>query len=175
MIKNKKLYFIIIIFALILCTGYFSFVFIRNQSIPTSSSEYSSGGDRTQSSSNSSSQGGATDLGGALPKDAGSSAPSSLGTSSSSGEIFLNMPISGATIKSGSAIAGTSYLGSIQYRLVDSSIGVLAQGDLNVVDGRFSGILHFTPQSTKGELVIFSYDPSGSETNSIRIQLALGK
>lgn len=117
-------------------------------------------------------QGGATDNKGS---GATSTSPSDW-ASSSSGKITLQQPTAGSTLRSGDTLSGTAKVDTVQYRLVDDSVGVLAQGSLSVVNGKFSGVLNFTPHSSSGKLDIFSYSngPYSSEVNNIEVSLTIG-
>jgi hypothetical protein len=122
-------------------------------------------------SSNSVSQGGIIDKNGVSSV----SSPSSQWKSSSSGVITLRSPITGSTLHPGDTVSGTAKIGSVQYRLVDETVGVLAQGSLSVVNGKFAGTLQFSPRGTTGRLNIFSFDSkNGAEINRVEINLRLG-
>jgi hypothetical protein len=126
--------------------------------------------DKSSQTSNSASQGGAIDNQGAGTAQT----PSSQWTSSESGAITLYSPTASSTLRSGGIISGTAKVGTVQYRLVDDQVGVLAQGSLSVVNGKFSGTLQFTPHSSSGKLSVFSFNGSGAEINRIEISLKLG-
>jgi hypothetical protein len=121
--------------------------------------------------SNSNQQGGATDTS-ETTTDTTIVTNQSDWTPSASGVITLQQPIDGATLKTGDTIRGIATVESIQYRLEDNRMGVIAQGNLSVVDGKFSGILQFTPKGTNGTLDIFTFDPSsGAEINHADINV----
>ena len=87
-----------------------------------------------------------------------------------SGNITLEQPVVGTTISSGTEIVGTAKTTTtIDYRLSDNSVGVLTQGSLNVVNGKFSGVLYFTPKSNKGQLDVFTTNNRGVEFNEIQV------
>lgn len=94
---------------------------------------------------------------------------SSQWITSTSGNITVEQPIANATIQSGTTLSGTAKVGTVNYRLVDSSVGVISEGTLNVVNGKFSGNLNFTPHSSGGRLDVFSTAPNGAELNEIEI------
>lgn len=112
-------------------------------------------------------QGGATDNRGSDVK------PTTDSVSSASGQITLYTPQAGSTLSSGGTISGSAKISAVQYRLVDDSVGVLAQGELKVVNGKYSGTVQFKPRASTGQLDIFSYNQSGAEVNSISISLKL--
>lgn len=90
---------------------------------------------------------------------------------SNSGEITLYLPIDNTLIKSGQEIAGISTLSTIHYRLIDSDSGVIANGTLSVVSGRFSGQLTFVTKAKEGRLDIFATRSDASEYSVIEVPL----
>lgn len=136
----------------------------------TSTSSGSSATSKPRGSTEDIAQGGAVDnKGSGVAKT-----PATEWASSESGLITLRSPLSGSLVKTGDTISGTAKVSTVQYRLVDDEAGVLAQGPLSVVDGKFSGRLSFGHQANSGKLDIFSYDSNGAETNSISIKIKLG-
>lgn len=95
--------------------------------------------------------------------------PKNEWVTSDSGNITLEQPIAGTNLSNGAVVIGTAKLATIDYRLSDNSVGVLTQGTFNVNGGKFSGILHFTPKSSSGQLDIFTTDSRGIELNEIQI------
>lgn len=96
--------------------------------------------------------------------------PSSEWTSSSSGDITLQQPTNGSTIQSGDTISGLADTSTVSFILKDNSVGVIAQGSLNVVNGKFSGTLEFTPHANSGSLEVYYPNPStGAEEDIINI------
>lgn len=119
------------------------------------------------------SQGGAVDQNGSTVSNNEPSDPSQW-TASSSGVITLQQPSANAILKSGDTVSGTSQTTTVQFRLVDDTAGVLAQGSLSVVNGKFSGILQFKAYGTSGALKIYSIDSSsGAEINHADIKIKL--
>lgn len=94
---------------------------------------------------------------------------SSQWITSASGNITVEQPIANATIQSGTTLSGTAKVSTVNYRLVDDSVGVISEGTLNVVNGKFSGNLNFTPHSSGGRLDVYSTAPNGAELNEIEI------
>lgn len=152
----------------------------RNASQPPAAISQSSSGITSQNqtgdnsgkssvSQNSSSvaQGGAVDNKG----ESVASTPSSKWTAASSGNITLHSPTSGTKVKSGDLVSGTAKVSVVQYRLVDNQAGVLAMGQLSVVNGKFSGSLQFRPYSSAGRLDVFSYNAGGAEINSLEVNV----
>jgi len=121
------------------------------------------------SSNNSAVSGGVTDNNGqsntSLP-------PSSDWASSASGLITLQQPSASSSISSGDTISGQAQVSTVQFILIDNSVGLIAQGSLNVVDGKFAGILHFTAHASSGKLEVFTSNPStGAEEDVIDINV----
>jgi hypothetical protein len=137
----------------------------------TAQSDYSDGAPRETNTSGSNNNGGVVDKKG---QSDNSSLPSpDKWTSSSSGAVTLQRPTAGEVVKSGDTISGTATTSTVQYRLVDDKYGVIGQGSLNVVDGKFAGALQFTSSHTTGTINIFSLDPaSGAEINSAKIKVS---
>lgn len=95
--------------------------------------------------------------------------PKSEWVTSDSGNITLEQPIANSTLSSGAKVIGTAKSPTVDYRLSDNSIGILTQGTLSVKNGKFSGVLYFTPKATSGQLDIFTTDDRGIELNEIQI------
>ena len=88
---------------------------------------------------------------------------------SSTGEITVYLPHQNAAMLSGQEVSGTSTLSVVQYRLIDSVSGVIATGNLKVVNGKFSGTLAFSTSASEGRLDIFGTRDDASEFSSIEI------
>ncbi len=113
--------------------------------------------------------GGATDTNG----QTSTTTDPSQWTVSDSGLITVKQPVANATLKSGDSLSGSAKnISKISWRLVDDKVGVIATGDLNVVKGDFSGILHFKPQGNSGHLDVFSTNSRGVEYNEVKIDLS---
>jgi cytoskeletal protein RodZ len=97
------------------------------------------------------------------------STDSSQWITSKSGNIIVKQPAANAKITKGSILAGSAKVGQVQYRLIDNSVGVIAQGTLSVANGNYSGALQFQPYSAGGRLDVFSFDEGGAEINEIQI------
>jgi hypothetical protein len=98
--------------------------------------------------------------------------PSSSWVTSSSGNITLQQPTAGQVLRSGDTISGITKVSTVQFILKDNSVGVISQGTMNVVNGKFSGTLEFRPHSSKGELEVFYPSPStGAEQDIINIDV----
>jgi hypothetical protein len=132
------------------------------QSTPKTATGNSSNLDATRNS------GVAVDTKGSAP----ASTDSSQWTISSSGLITVKQPTANSRLQDGSSIVGSSKLDQVHYRLKDNKVGVIAQGTLDVVNGNFSGTLHFQPQGTGGQLDVFSTDSQGVEYNEVQIYVS---
>jgi hypothetical protein len=88
---------------------------------------------------------------------------------SKSGNITVRQPVANATLHSGDILSGTAKVGAVNFRLIDNSVGVISEGTLQVVNGKFSGKLGFTAHSSSGRLDVFSTSPDGAEFNEIQI------
>lgn len=122
-----------------------------------------------QSAENNTGQGGIIDqkgqTGSSLP-------PSSEWAASASGNIVLQQPVANSVVKSGDTLSGTAKVGSIRFILKDDSVGLIADGSLSVVNGKFSGKLEFTPHSKKGSLEVYYPNPkNGAEEDIVHINV----
>ena len=102
----------------------------------------------------------------------GSLPPSSQWVSSTSGNITLQQPSPNTTVKSGDTLGGLAKVSSVQFILTDNSVGLIAQGNLSVVNGKFSGTLQFTPHAGSGKLEVYHPNPAnGAEEDIITIDV----
>jgi cytoskeletal protein RodZ len=175
--KKKSVVIILIIILVILAAALGIFILNRNNEpettskSPTAQSNYNSGGNHQNSSSGNVTQGGATDNNG---KATNQSTSQSQWKTSDSGVIILKEPITPAVIKNGDEFSGVATnLDKIEYRLVDNAAGVIAQGELNVVNDNFSGNLQFQTKGGLGRLDVYSYDSQGREINSVELTVTL--
>lgn len=99
--------------------------------------------------------------------------PSSQWVSSSSGNITLQLPSPNSIVRSGDTISGLAKVSGIQFILKDDAVGVISQGNLSVVNGKFAGTMQFTPHSNTGKLEVYYPDPSnGAEQDIIEIDVS---
>jgi hypothetical protein len=99
--------------------------------------------------------------------------PESEWTTSSSGNITLQQPTANMPLASGDTITGLANVSTVQFILKDSQVGEIAQGSMNVTNGKFSGTLQFTPHASSGTLEVFYADPTdGAEKDIININVA---
>lgn len=137
---------------------------------PKSSSSSSTSGqtDQQGQTAPNSNPGGATDNSGSqIP-----STPSTDWATSATGYITVKSPVANSTLKDGAVLAGSAKVSQVSWRLVDNTVGVTAQGQLSVVNGNFSGTLHFQPHGTGGRLDVFSVDAQGVEYNEVQINVS---
>lgn len=125
----------------------------------------STGGESAPSARNA---GGATDTHGT----ASPSTSSSQWVSSASGDITVKQPAANAKLQDGSILSGSAKVNEVHYRLIDNTVGKIAEGVLSVSGGNFSGTLHFDPQGTGGRLDVFSTDSQGVEYNEVQINVS---
>lgn len=99
----------------------------------------------------------------------------SLWLTSASGNITLQQPYNNDILSSGAPISGLAKVNDVQFILTDNRVGLIAQGNLTVVNGRFSGTLKFTAHSQHGKLEVYSPNPqTGAEENIISAQVNFG-
>lgn len=94
---------------------------------------------------------------------------SSQWTTSSSGAITAYSPNKNSVIRSDSVISGKSSTSVVHFRLIDSVSGVISQGQLSVINGKFSGTLSFNTSASEGRIDLFSTRADGGEENSVEI------
>lgn len=99
-------------------------------------------------------------------------ARSSQWVTSQSRLITVKSPVANTTLKDGDQVIGSAGVNLVDYRLIDNTVGVLAQGTLSVVNGNFCGTLHFQPKGTGGRLDIYSTNTQGVEYNEIQINVS---
>lgn len=98
--------------------------------------------------------------------------PSSEWVSSNSGNVTLQLPSPDSTVKSGDSLTGLAKVSNVQFILTDNSVGMIAQGSLKVVNGKFSGTLQFTPHSGNGKLEVYYPNPNnGAEQDIVEINV----
>ncbi len=98
--------------------------------------------------------------------------PSSNPASSVNGAITLNQPTAGTKLSSSSIVSGQSTLDQVLYRIKDNYRGVIDQGSLNVVNGKFSGTLVVKSTAQNGTFEVYSFNKNtGAEENNIKINV----
>ena len=132
---------------------------VSNVSGTTSPTNKSLGGN------NGTSNGSSTDTGGTST----ATTSASQWITSTSGAITLKQPVANSTLLDGAIISGSATVPQVNIRLIDNSVGVIDQGTLDVVNGNFSGILHFQSKASSGQLDVFSTGPNAVELNEIQV------
>lgn len=176
---SAKTAVLIVVVVMALAAGAAYYFYKKNQDKPaetTSTSEtaqrgYQDGNERESAQSGGSSQGGVTDNNGdtqAPPAD-------TTGTTSQSGAITVWQPVGQSLIGSGETIRGKATVPVVQFRVIDDEVGVIAQGELKVVDGVWSGIMRFNAVSGKGSIQVYSLNDQSVEENNISIPVTFGE
>jgi len=100
------------------------------------------------------------------------SVPNTNPAKSSSAAIILDSPVEGSKIVNGTIISGEATVSAVNYRIKDDARGVIGQGVLDVVNGKFSGTLSVHAYGSSGTFEVYSTNPAtGSEENNIKIQV----
>lgn len=111
--------------------------------------------------------------GGAVDSNGSSSAalpPKADWNVSSDGNITLQLPSSGDHISSGAQIVGLAKVDKVHFMLIDDAVGLLAQGELKAVNGKFAGQLSFASKGQTGRLDVYFPDPAtGAEKSLVEI------
>lgn len=91
---------------------------------------------------------------------------------SSTKAITLSSPTDGAKIVNGSVVSGMATVGVVYYRIKDDIRGVIGQGTLSVIDGKYSGVLAVSSSGAEGTFEVYSLNAStGAEENNIKIKV----
>lgn len=98
--------------------------------------------------------------------------PSDSGISSSSKNITLYNPAKNQHIKSGDVITGKANVQTVYYRINDDINGMISNGQLKVVDGKFSGVINVNTRAKNGTFEVYSFNAEGQEVNNISIEVA---
>lgn len=97
------------------------------------------------------------------------SSDTSNSTTSKTGEITVYLPKKDSVVSVNQEISGKSTLPSVSYRIIDNISGVIAAGELKVVNGNFSGKLNFSTPSSQGRIDIFGTKPDATEFSNIEL------
>lgn len=99
--------------------------------------------------------------------------PSSDWVASASGNITLQQPSPNTTIKNDDTISGIAKVSTVNFILSDNSVGLIDRGSLNVVNGKFSGLMKFQSHSSSGKLEVYYPNPTnGREEDVIEIHVS---
>lgn len=133
---------------------------------PTAQANFN-GGDNRQPSSTNSNEGIVTDTGGNIPKQP----PQNESLTSSDRAITVYSPLKNSIVKNGGQISGSSSQPRVAFRLIDDVSGVIVQGTLAVVNGKFSGTFNFSTTGTNGRFDVFYVKDNGIETSSVEVPI----
>ncbi|MEI7674498.1 MAG: hypothetical protein WCI60_02075 [bacterium] len=129
---------------------------------------YNSGSDRTPSTTNpNNGTATVTDTNG----NQTTTTDKSLWTVSKTGEITVYTPTKDQILSNGATLSGASSLPVIYYRIIDNISGMITQGQLSVVNGKFSGTVNFATKATEGRLDIYGADDSGKEFSNVEVAI----
>lgn len=176
--KHRKIKVLLPIVAvvIILCVGFLIYKMASSNeetttpttsNLPTAQSDYNSR-TKPEPSNVNTPEGTAADNGGEIVNVS----PENQWTTSKSGLLTLYQPTKAAKLTPGATISGKTEVQQVSYRLVDNSVGVIAQGSLKVVGGNFSGSLQFSARGNGGTLEVFTVDPTTDrEINGVTIDV----
>lgn len=129
----------------------------------TAQSDFSQGEQRSTTTTNPS-EGTVADTGGTVAN----LPPSSQWANN--GPLTVYTPVQSSVLHSGDTLSGAySGSGRVSFRLIDSVSGVISQGALVVVNGKYSGVFNFTTNATEGRVDIFNQAADGTESNNVSI------
>lgn len=129
-------------------------------------------GDAQHTTSTSANQGSATDNKGQTTSPVTTS-PNQW-QQSQSGLLTVQQPAVNATLVTGFTLSGTASVDGIHYRLSDDKVGVISQGTITLVDGKFSATINFKTSAKTGRLDVFNTDSLGKELNEVQIAVNFG-
>lgn len=133
---------------------------------PSAQSSFSNGGEREIIQSNKN-EGFVTDSNGDVP----SIPPQSQWSVSKSGIITVYGPIQNSILKNGQSITGKSTSSTVNFRLIDDATGVIAEGNLKVINGQYAGTFDFDTKASEGRLDVFTANTDGVESNVVEIAI----
>jgi len=96
-------------------------------------------------------------------------ADNSQWSTSKTGEITVYSPMKDKLLINGDLVSGESTLPIVYYRVLDDVTGMIAQGQLIVVGGKFSGSINYTTSASNGRLDIYGASDSGREFGNVEI------
>ena len=132
---------------------------------PTAQSDFIAGGDRPVGTAAPTGTAGINDSQGLQ-----ATAPDkSLWIISSTGQITVYSPARDKLLAKGDLLSGESTLAVVNYRIIDNVSGMISQGQLNVVNGKFSGSIGFNTTATTGRLDVYGTTDSGKEYSNVEV------
>lgn len=133
---------------------------------PSAQSDFNNGQPRKEATQSRLNEGSISDNSGVIT----STPPESAWMKSSDGQsVVVYSPSQNQILKSGSQLTGTSLQKKVSFRLIDDIQGVVAQGTLDVVDGKFSGIFNFSTEGSQGQVDVFTTNLEGVEQNNVSV------
>lgn len=178
--SNKKLLYIVvsvILLAILAFVVYFQFYKDKNSNnseeldakttslAPTAQENFTDGDDREVGEARDRGEAKVIDNQGSIDN----TPDESSWTSSSTGEITLYSPSDNQRLENGSLISGETTLSDVYFRIIDNVSGVISEGKLSVVSGKFSGNVSFSTSATEGRLDVYSTRSDGAEFSNIEI------
>lgn len=132
---------------------------------PSAQDDFTNGGERQVSTPADKSEGVVKDNNGSV----GTVPNANQWTRSSDGKITVYSPEKSLLIASGFTLSGASSYQKVNFRLVDNASGVISQGSVNVLSGKFSGTFSFTSKGTEGRLDVFYANEDGVESSNVSV------
>lgn len=130
---------------------------------PTAQEDFN-GGDPRDASSGNRNEGTIQDTGGNA-----STTPQNQWSVSADQRVTVYTPAKNMLLKKDDPITGASSLGRVSFRLIDDVSGVIAEGSLSVVNGKYSGSFDFSTTGTSGRLDVFSVNAEGVESSNVEV------
>lgn len=134
---------------------------------PTAQEDFTEGGERTPNTSSNDDEATVTDNSGNI----GTVPASSQWSYSANQQLVVYSPTANQVLSNGSKISGKSTEQTVSFRLIGDSSGVIAQGQLAVGNGNFSGTFNFDTAATEGRLDVFNTKSDGVEFNNVEIPI----
>ncbi len=131
---------------------------------PTAQEDFSEGGERPIARGDKD-EGLVADTGGSVQ----SIPPENQWSVSADKAITVYLPSKDSVLVSGSTLSGSSTLPHVNFRLIDDVSGLIAQGTLSVVNGKFSGTFSFNTSGANGRLDIYNASVDGIESSNVEI------
>ncbi len=175
--RNKKILLIVVLTLLLAVIGYFVYPKVTTKdnndtgdkttsTAPSAQENFTSGGDRPIATT---------------PENRGDAAiadnqgqqtsvpDKSQWSTSKTGEITLYAPYKDKLLVNGDSIAGESTLTVVYYRVIDDVSGMISQGQLSVINGKFSGVISFSTTAKSGRIDVYGMADSGKEYGNIEV------
>lgn len=105
-----------------------------------------------------------------------SSIPDQEQQASNSTGITISSPSAGSTVKAGTKLEGTAPTAytKVSYRIQSDERGLVGQGELNVVKGKYSGTIGSGGASGNGYIEVFVVNANGNEDKHTKVTVKLG-